>query len=92
MRVMDRLSKNVLLEIVFAFIRDCTTWHGKAKLVLKNNKLYVENEDHDVLRELLRDTKISQARMEEDETSAEGPAGGKEKYCFVVTTTLAVLA
>ena len=88
---MDRLSKNVLLESVSAFIRDSKKRHGKAKLILKLDKFYVENEDHhDVLQELLRDTKISQERIVEDETSADGPAGGKEKHCSVVTATPAV--
>lgn len=40
--------------------------YGKAKLVLKHNKFYVESEFPEVLRELLRDPTIAQARIVED--------------------------
>mmetsp|Transcript_623 Transcript_623/g.1002 ORF Transcript_623/g.1002 Transcript_623/m.1002 type:complete len:795 (+) Transcript_623:115-2499(+) len=83
-RVLDRLSKNVLPKSVSAFIRECTKRYGKAKLVLKHNKFYVESEHHDVLRELLRDKMISQARIVEDEAGAAGPAADKDG--FVVTS------
>ncbi len=48
------------------FIRDCTMKYGKAKLVLKHNRFYVESEFPMVLRELLRDPTIAQARLMED--------------------------
>ena len=83
-KVLDRLSKNALPESVAKFIRDCTKRYGKAKLVLKHNKFYVESEHHDVLRELLRDTKISQARIVEE--AAGGPGGAADTDGFVVTT------
>jgi len=73
-RVLDRLSKNVLPSGVAGFIRECTKRYGKAKLVLKHNKFFVESEHPAVLRELLRDSKISQARVVED--SAAAAAGG----------------
>lgn len=40
--------------------------YGKAKLVLKQNKFYVESEFPKVLQELLRDPTIAQARVHED--------------------------
>jgi DNA excision repair protein ERCC-3 len=64
--VLDRLSKNSLPSQVKKFIRDCTSKYGKAKLVLKHNKFYVESEFPEVLRELLRDPTIAQARIQED--------------------------
>ena len=64
--VLERLSKNVLPNQVKKFIRDCTQKYGKAKLVLKHNKFYVESEFPLVLRELLRDPAIAQARVVED--------------------------
>lgn len=70
-RVLNRLSKNVLPEGVVKFIRECTKRYGKAKLVLKHNKFYVESEYPEVLRDLLRDPEISQARVIED-TSTDG--------------------
>jgi DNA excision repair protein ERCC-3 len=64
--VLQRLSKNALPNQVKKFIRDCTSKYGKAKLVLKHNKFYVESEYPMVLRELLRDPTIAQARVTED--------------------------
>lgn len=64
--VLERLSKNALPGQVKKFIRECTQKYGKAKLVLKHNKFYVESEYPTVLRELLRDPTIAQARIVED--------------------------
>ncbi len=64
--VLERLSKNALPKEVKKFVRDCTSKYGKAKLVLKHNKFYVESEFPEVLRELLRDPTIAQARVHED--------------------------
>ncbi|GAX16921.1 DNA excision repair protein ERCC-3 [Fistulifera solaris] len=64
--VLERLSKNELPKEVKKFIRDCTMKYGKAKLVLKHNRFYVESEFPMVLRELLRDPTIAQARLMED--------------------------
>ena len=64
--VLDRLSKNALPSQVKKFIRDSTSKYGKAKLVLKHNKFYVESEFPKVLKELLRDPTIAQARIQED--------------------------
>ena len=64
--VLERLSKNALPIQVKKFVRDCTCKYGKAKLVLKHNKFYVESEYPLVLRELLRDPTIAQARVQED--------------------------
>jgi DNA excision repair protein ERCC-3 len=66
LQVLERLSKNALPKQVKKFIRDCTQKYGKAKLVLKHNKMYVESEFPMVLRELLRDPSIAQARVVED--------------------------
>jgi DNA excision repair protein ERCC-3 len=74
-RVLNRFSKNALPEGVAKFIRECTKRYGKAKLVLKHNKFYVESEYASVLRELLRDDLISQARVAE-ETDGGGNTGG----------------
>jgi DNA excision repair protein ERCC-3 len=64
--VLDKLSKNKLPKEINKFIRDCTQKYGKAKLVLKHNKFYVESEFPQVLRELLRDPVIAQSRVKED--------------------------
>ena len=66
--VLERLSKNTLPESVKTFVQECTKRYGKAKLVLKHNKFYVESEHASVLRELLKDPMISQARIVEEFT------------------------
>lgn len=63
---MNRLSKNEVPKSVKQFIRECTKRYGKAKLVLKHNKFFVESEHPSVLRDLLHDPLISQARIVED--------------------------
>lgn len=68
--VLDKLSKNKLPKEIKKFVRDCTEKYGKAKLVLKHNKFYVESEFPQVLRELLRDPVIAQSRVKEDVTGA----------------------
>ena len=89
-RVLSRLSKNELPESVATFVRECTKRYGKAKLVLKSNKFYVESEHPSVLRELLRDPEISRARVSEDVGAAAGAGGGgageKDVDGFVVST------
>ena len=87
-RVLSRLSKNELPESVATFVRECTKRYGKAKLVLKSNKFYVESEHPSVLRELLRDPEISRARVSEDvgATAGGGGAGEKDVDGFVVST------
>jgi DNA excision repair protein ERCC-3 len=62
-KTLNRFSKNVLPMDVATFIRECTKRYGKAKLVLKHNRYYVESDYPEVLRELLRDEAISQARV-----------------------------
>jgi DNA excision repair protein ERCC-3 len=80
--VLDRLSKNALPRQVNTFIRDCTSKYGKAKLVLKHNKFYVESEFPMILRELLRDPTIAQARVQDDinEVSAN-----RDEHGFLTT-------
>jgi len=65
-KALERLSKNEVPKSVSSFIKECTKRYGKAKLVLKHNKFFVESEHPSVLRELLRDPLISQARVVED--------------------------
>eukprot|EP00529_Nitzschia_sp_RCC80_P009999 CAMPEP_0113446154 /NCGR_PEP_ID=MMETSP0014_2-20120614/3556_1 /TAXON_ID=2857 /ORGANISM="Nitzschia sp." /LENGTH=772 /DNA_ID=CAMNT_0000337229 /DNA_START=13 /DNA_END=2331 /DNA_ORIENTATION=+ /assembly_acc=CAM_ASM_000159 len=79
--VLQRLSKNKLPVEVERFIRDCTSKYGKVKLVLRHNKFYVESEYPSVLKELLRDKIIDQARVKDD-----GDTVGEDGF---VTTTKA---
>lgn len=52
--VLNRLCKTEVPASVHSFIQQCTCTFGKAKLVLKENKFYIESGFPDILRELLR--------------------------------------
>ncbi|GAX74989.1 hypothetical protein CEUSTIGMA_g2435.t1 [Chlamydomonas eustigma] len=65
--VLNRLSKVQLGEEVKTFIRSSTQNYGKVKLVLKRNKFYVESPYPEVLKELMKDSVISKARLEGEE-------------------------
>ena len=45
-------------DSVETFIRACTVSYGKAKLVLKHNKHYIESPFPEVLRELLKNPTV----------------------------------
>lgn len=81
LKTLDKLSKNNIPTSVLKFVQDCTQRYGKAKLVLKQNKFYVESDYAHVLRELLRDPLISQARLTESTTT-----GAELKDGFIVST------
>ena len=76
--VLERLSKNALPESVKTFVHECTKRYGKAKLVLKHNKFYVESEHASVLRELLKDPLISQARIVEEYAMDKANKSGQD--------------
>ncbi|CAM9150044.1 unnamed protein product [Heterosigma akashiwo] len=59
--VLDRLSKNRLPDRVARFLRDRTLRYGKAKLVLKRNRYYVESAHAAALKELLG--KVAQVKQ-----------------------------
>jgi DNA excision repair protein ERCC-3 len=87
--VLNRLSKNTLPISVIKFIQDCTSKYGKAKLVLKHNKFYVESDYPNVLRELLRDPIIAQARVHptiESTTTNSGTTATTDATASTTTT------
>ena len=55
---LDRLSKTPVPEEIKKFILDCTKAFGKVKLVLKENKYFLETSDDQVLQNLLNDPVI----------------------------------
>ena len=60
--VLNRLSKVPLSREAAAFIRKATQNYGKAKLVLKRNRFWVESGHAAVLRRLLADPVVQAAR------------------------------
>ncbi|GLD98095.1 hypothetical protein PINS_up006792 [Pythium insidiosum] len=78
LKVLERLSKNHVPEVIISFIRDCTLSYGKAKLVLHHNEFYVESLYPEVLRKLLEHEDIRAARVRETETTATDTTTGDE--------------
>ena len=65
-KTLNRLCKTDVPAAVITYIRNCTYTFGKAKLVLKDNRFYVESQFPEVLRELLMKPTIRDARGGED--------------------------
>lgn len=75
--VLNRMSKVPVPDELCEFIRECTHSYGKVKMVLKQNKHFVESSDPETLRILLRDKVIADARVPAEEQRArDGAAGG----------------
>eukprot|EP00834_Sanchytrium_tribonematis_P007120 NODE_600_length_5523_cov_0.389749.p2 type:complete len:671 gc:universal NODE_600_length_5523_cov_0.389749:250-2262(+) len=74
---LERLSKTTLPQDLIDFVNDKTESFGKVKLVLKENRIFVETTDAKTLQLLLKDAVIKAARtyekfeMEDDEESDE---------------------
>jgi DNA excision repair protein ERCC-3 len=64
---LDRLSKTPVPEAIRSFIVDFTKSYGKIKLVLNNNKYYVESTDPAMLQMLLQDDVIGTKRVQGSE-------------------------
>ena len=62
---LDRLSKTPLPEEVKTFILTCTQAFGKVKLVLKDNRFFLETPDNKVLQQLIKDEVIGARRVED---------------------------
>ncbi|ODV59882.1 TFIIH/NER complex ATPase/helicase subunit SSL2, partial [Ascoidea rubescens DSM 1968] len=62
--VLDRLSKTPLTVATKDFIINSTLSFGKIRLVLKNNKYYLESSQPDIIQMLLKDAVISSCRIE----------------------------
>ncbi len=72
LRVLQALSKNLHIpKGVEQFVRQSTLRYGRAKLVLKQNRYYVESIYPEALRELLTSPQIAEARLKEDEENVE---------------------
>ncbi|KAI9788663.1 MAG: transcription factor TFIIH complex ERCC-3 subunit [Piccolia ochrophora] len=76
--VLDRLSKVPIPVEIRDFIQHCTRSYGKVKLVLKQNRFFVETSDPSTLQELLKDDIIGPSRIEGSEmfTKEKAPKMG----------------
>eukprot|EP00835_Amoeboradix_gromovi_P001183 NODE_49_length_27162_cov_0.380039.p3 type:complete len:674 gc:universal NODE_49_length_27162_cov_0.380039:10476-12497(+) len=62
MTFLERLSKTKLPDELVQFIKEKTESFGKVKLVLKENRIFVETADATTLQYLLKDSVIQKAR------------------------------
>jgi DNA excision repair protein ERCC-3 len=63
-KFLSRLCKTELPEQVTEYIRECTYTFGKAKIVLKDNCFYIESKDQEILKALLKNPVIRNARVQ----------------------------
>ncbi|PSC73140.1 DNA repair helicase XPB1-like [Micractinium conductrix] len=75
--VLARLSKNVLPPQILEFVRECTQNYGKVKLVLQQNRFFVESPHPEILRKLLADPVVKDAARLDKPGGADG-AGGSQ--------------
>ncbi|KAJ8614498.1 hypothetical protein CTAYLR_000761 [Chrysophaeum taylorii] len=73
--VLDKLSKVKLPEAVEDFVKGCTKNFGRAKLVLRQNRHYIESHEAGALRELLSHATIRGSR---DDVKEDGVASEDE--------------
>ncbi|RSL54998.1 putative DNA repair helicase ercc3 [Fusarium duplospermum] len=60
---LNRFLKTELPPSIKKFILSCTASYGKVKLVLKNNRYFVESMDREILQMLLKDKVIKKFRL-----------------------------
>ncbi|ODV82138.1 DNA helicase [Suhomyces tanzawaensis NRRL Y-17324] len=70
--VLNRLSKVPVADSIVRFIRDATVSYGKVKLVLKDNRYFVESTQADILQMLLKDPILGPLRIQFSEGSNNG--------------------
>ncbi|KAG8529818.1 transcription factor TFIIH complex ERCC-3 subunit [Bacidia gigantensis] len=68
---LDRMSKTPLPHEIRTFILECTKAFGKVKLVLKDNRYFLETPDNKVLQKLLQDPIISSQRLDQNDVITE---------------------
>jgi DNA excision repair protein ERCC-3 len=65
-KVLDRLSKNKEIPIdVVEFITKYSSQYGKAKLILKDNRYFIEAVDRETLKKLKEIEKVSEAIIDQ---------------------------
>ena len=88
-----RLSKTTIPESIIEFIRLCTLSYGKVKLLLKENRYFIESSHIEVIKKLLNDPVIQACKITDaTETTFEAKQGLLKllfiwtdlKYTFVI--------
>ena len=73
---LERFSKTPLPQSIVSFIRNCASAYGKVKLVIKDNKYFIESNDPEILQRLLKDPVIGPCRVQGTETVTSAPSMG----------------
>lgn len=73
---LERFSKIAVPADIAKFIRTCTESYGKVKLVLKDNKYFIECKEPTTLQRLLQDPEIAQGRVQSDVVVNKAPQMG----------------
>lgn len=66
---LKRLSKTSIPQGIIEFIQLCTLSYGKVKLVLKQNKYFVESPHPEILQKILKDPVIQSCRLKRTESN-----------------------
>lgn len=64
---LKRLSKTSIPQGIIEFIQLCTLSYGKVKLVLKQNKYFVESPHPEILQKILKDPVVQSCRLKRTE-------------------------
>eukprot|EP00045_Choanoeca_perplexa_P018212 m.282379 g.282379 ORF g.282379 m.282379 type:complete len:832 (+) comp17748_c0_seq1:141-2636(+) len=67
LKYLDRLCKTEVPIQIIKDVRACTERYGKVKLVLRNNKYFIETADEDAISDLLRNPVIREAKLDDSE-------------------------
>uniref|UniRef100_A0AC34R4W1 General transcription and DNA repair factor IIH helicase subunit XPB n=1 Tax=Panagrolaimus sp. JU765 TaxID=591449 RepID=A0AC34R4W1_9BILA len=80
---LERLCKTALPSSIKEFISLCTVSYGKVKLVLKQNRYFVESRYSDIIQKLLKDSAIQTAL-----TNVKNPAQTNIEQTILPTETV----
>jgi hypothetical protein len=86
-KFLSRLCKTELPPEVPEYIRQCTYTFGKAKIVLKDNNFYIESKYQEILRELLKNPIIRNARVLSDKPVEGSTTAGSSGAAATSTGT-----
>lgn len=73
---LERFSKIAVPTDIANFIKECTDAYGKVKLVLKDNKYFIECKEPSMLQRLIQDPEISQGRVQDAVVVEKAPQMG----------------
>jgi DNA excision repair protein ERCC-3 len=73
---LERFSKIAVPQTIAKFIKETTESYGKIKLVLKDNRYFIESRDPQMLQKLLTDPEIGPLRLQGEVVREKAPQMG----------------